>query len=81
MAAPEPYRTVDGRASTGFVVQGSRFLGHLAPADDVSGAEAFVAEVEAEYDDATHNVPAYRVPAGTGASISSESSYSPSYYK
>jgi len=71
MAAPEPYRTVDGRASAAFVVQGSRFLGHLAPAADVSEAEAFVAEVEAEYDDATHNVPAYRVPAGTDASRSS----------
>ncbi|WP_435063422.1 IMPACT family protein [Halobaculum sp. EA56] len=68
MANPEPYRTVAGRASAEFTVQGSRFVGYLAPADTVNEAEAFVAEVEAEHDDATHNVPAYRVPAGDGAS-------------
>ena len=67
MTAPEPYRTVADRASAEFTVRGSRFLGHLAPADSVSRAEAFVAAIESEYDDATHNVPAYRVPAGEGA--------------
>ncbi|MXR42858.1 DUF1949 domain-containing protein [Halobaculum sp. WSA2] len=70
MTSPEPYRTVAERASAEFTVQGSRFIGHLAPADTVDEAEAFVDEVEAEYDDATHNVPAYRVPAGGGASKS-----------
>jgi uncharacterized YigZ family protein len=70
MANPEPYRTVGERASAAFTVQGSRFTGHLAPADTVDEAEAFVDEVRAEYDDATHNVPAYRVPAGDGASNS-----------
>ncbi|WP_277554489.1 IMPACT family protein [Halobaculum limi] len=68
MATPEPYRTVAGRASAEFTVQGSRFIGHLAPADTVADAEAFVDEVCAEYDDATHNVPAYRVPAGDSPS-------------
>ena len=60
----EPYRTVGARAAAEFTVRGSRFLGHLAPADTVEAAEAFVDAVRAEYDDATHNVPAYRVPAG-----------------
>ncbi|WP_435126268.1 IMPACT family protein [Halobaculum sp. D14] len=64
----ESYRTVAERAAAEFVVQGSEFIGHVAPADTVDEAEAFVAAVEAEYDDATHNVPAYRVPAGDDAS-------------
>jgi uncharacterized YigZ family protein len=61
----EPYRTVDERATATFEVRGSEFLGHVAPVDTVVAAEAFVDEVRAEYDDATHNVPAYRVPAET----------------
>ncbi|MFC7097343.1 IMPACT family protein [Halobaculum marinum] len=70
MANPEPYRTVAERATAEFTVQGSRFLGHVAPVDTVAAAEAFVDEVCAEFDDATHNVPAYRVPAGDGPSKS-----------
>ncbi|QZY00731.1 IMPACT family protein [Halobaculum rubrum] len=66
METPNTYRTAAGRASAEFTVQGSRFIGHLAPADTVDAAEAFVDEVRAEFDDATHNVPAYRVPAGDG---------------
>ena len=60
----EPYRTVAGRGEARFEVRGSEFLGHVTPAEDVEAAEAFVASVRDEYDDATHNVPAYRVPAG-----------------
>lgn len=59
----ETYRTVGGRASAAFEVRGSEFVGHVAPVETVEDAETFVAEVEAEYDDATHNVPAYRVRA------------------
>ena len=70
MANPDPYRTVDSRASAEFTVRGSRFIGHLAPADTVEAAESFVDEVRTTYDDATHNVPAYRVPAGDGPSRS-----------
>jgi Uncharacterized conserved protein len=63
----DTYRTVAGRATAAFEVRGSEFLGHVAPADTVAEAEAFVETVEAEYDDATHNVPAYRVPAGAAS--------------
>ncbi len=63
----DTYRTVAGRATAGFEVRGSEFLGHVAPADTVAEAEAFVETVETEYDDATHNVPAYRVPAGAAS--------------
>jgi len=60
----EAYLTVEARATATFEVQGSEFLGHVAPVDTVDEAERFVARIEREYDDATHNVPAYRVPAG-----------------
>jgi uncharacterized YigZ family protein len=60
----DAYRTVAERATARFEVQGSEFLGHVAPVDTVEAAEAFVAAVREEYADATHNVPAYRVPAG-----------------
>ncbi|GAB7009812.1 IMPACT family protein [Halorubrum trueperi] len=60
----DTYLTVGESATATFEVQGSQFLGHVAPVDTVSAAEAFIGRVETEYDDATHNVPAYRVPAG-----------------
>ncbi len=59
----EPYRTVAGRGEARFEVRGSEFIGHVAPARTVEDAESFVESVRAEYDDATHNVPAYRVRA------------------
>ncbi|MFP8954642.1 IMPACT family protein [Natrialbaceae archaeon A-arb3/5] len=57
------YHTVAEPATAEFVVQGSEFIGHVRPVDSVEAAEAFVDAVSAEYDDATHNVPAYRVRA------------------
>ena len=57
----DTFRTVDEAATASFVVQGSEFIGHVAPMDSVAKAEAFVEEVRTTYDDATHNVPAYRV--------------------
>lgn len=59
----ERYRTVAGRGAAAFEVKGSEFLGHVAPVETVDAAEAFVADRKAEYEDATHNVPAYRVRA------------------
>lgn len=59
----EPYRTVDGRGRATFVVRGSEFVGHVAPVETVSDAESFVERVSTTFDDATHNVPAYRVRA------------------
>ena len=61
--APETYRTIAEAASVSFTVQGSKFIGHVAPAESVDEAEAFVEHAREEYDDATHNVPAYRVRA------------------
>ncbi|AZH23890.1 IMPACT family protein [Haloplanus aerogenes] len=64
MADAEAYLTVAERAQAEFEVKGSEFIGHVAPADSVDEAEAFVGEVREAYADATHNVPAYRVPEG-----------------
>jgi len=58
---PEPYRTIAERVRVAFTVQGSEFIGHAAPTETVAEAEAFIDEIETEYGDATHNVPAYRV--------------------
>lgn len=62
----EPFRTLDGPATSEFTVRGSRFIGRVAPVEDVAGAEALVERTRAEYDDATHVVPAYRVRTGDG---------------
>jgi len=59
----DTYRTVAGPGEATFTVQGSEFLGYVRPVDTVADAEAFVDRVAAEYDDATHAVPAYRVRA------------------
>ncbi|MFC7229324.1 IMPACT family protein [Salinirubellus salinus] len=69
---PDAYRTLAGRGRAEFVVNGSEFLGHAAPAPDVQTAEAFVASVRDEYPDATHNVPAYRVRADPFREYSSD---------
>jgi uncharacterized YigZ family protein len=63
----EFYLTVAGPATATFEVRGSEFLGHVAPVDTVEAAEAFIERVTDEYADATHNVPAYRVPAGAAS--------------
>ncbi|QDX40319.1 YigZ family protein [Salarchaeum sp. JOR-1] len=62
----DSYRTVatPGRAS--FEVRGSEFIGHVRRAATTEDAEAFIDAVRAEYDDATHNVPAYRVRVESG---------------
>jgi len=59
----ERYRTVGGRGQASFETTGSEFIGHVAPVETVAEAEAFCEAVATEYDDATHNVPAYRVRA------------------
>ncbi|MGQ4557549.1 YigZ family protein [Halobellus sp. GM3] len=69
--APESFRTVAGPGESRFEVRGSEFIGYVAPAHDVDAAESFVERIRAHHPDATHNVPAYRVPAG-GAGNSTE---------
>ncbi|MFW6265916.1 MAG: IMPACT family protein [Halanaeroarchaeum sp.] len=59
----ERYRTVNEPARVQFTISGSEFIGHVRPVETVAAAESFVDAIRAEYDDATHNVPAYRVRA------------------
>jgi len=48
-------------------VANSRFIAALAPAFSVDGARQFIARIRAEFPDASHHVPAYRI--GFGASV------------
>ncbi|WP_255151146.1 IMPACT family protein [Halorarius halobius] len=68
----DSYRTLAGPGRASFTVQGSEFIGHARPVETVEAAEAFLADIEAEYDDATHNVPAYRVRASPFREYSSD---------
>ncbi|ADQ65872.1 hypothetical protein C499_11726 [Halogeometricum borinquense DSM 11551] len=60
----DAYRTVAGPAEASFEVRGSEFIGYVDRANTVEKAEAFIDRIEERHPDATHNVPAYRVPAG-----------------
>jgi uncharacterized YigZ family protein len=62
----DAYETVAGRGEASFEVQGSEFIGYASPAATVEDAEAFVDTVRSEHQDATHNVPAYRVRVESG---------------
>jgi len=60
------YLTLAGPGEAAFEVRKSEFIGHARPAGSVEEAEAFVEHVREEYEDATHNVPAYRVRVESG---------------
>lgn len=60
---PRTYKTIRGRGESAFDIRGSEFLGHAAPAASIETARSFITSVSETYDDATHNVPAYRVPS------------------
>ena len=62
----ESFRSVDDRGAAAFEVRGSEFIGYVASAADLDAAESFVETVRSEHPDATHHVPAYRVPADRG---------------
>ena len=63
MTDANAYRTVDGRGTARLTARDSVFIGRVRLVDSVEVAERFVDDVRAEHDDATHNVPAYRVRA------------------
>jgi uncharacterized YigZ family protein len=62
------FRTVADPGEASFEVRGSEFIGYVAPANTVEEAESFVETIRSRHPDATHNVPAYRVPAGADSS-------------
>jgi len=75
---PDAYRTVDGRGRAAFEVRGSAFVGLVAPAADVAAAESFLEAVRVDHPDATHVVPAYRVPADGDDSTATAAGSAPS---
>lgn len=64
MVGDESYRTIRTRGRAEFDVHGSTFICHASPARTVARAEGFIEEIGAQYEEATHNVPAYRVREG-----------------
>lgn len=52
------YKTVHQEASAEQIIEKSRFIAHVSPAETKEEADAFVAKIKASYRDATHNVPA-----------------------
>lgn len=66
MAEDERFLTVADQGRARFEIQGSEFIGHVAPARTKEDAERFVEEMRTAYDDATHNVPVYRVRVDSG---------------
>ena len=54
------------------VIGGSRFIATLAPVFSVDEAKAFIARMRREFDDASHNVPAYLI--GGGNSVTAHAS-------
>lgn len=60
------------RFSTESWVKNSHFIATIGPAFSVTEAREFIAEINQEYKDATHNVPAYVI--GFGSSITAHSS-------
>jgi putative IMPACT (imprinted ancient) family translation regulator len=75
--SPESFRTVDGPGEAAFEVRGSEFIGYVTPAAGVDDAESLLESVRSRHPDATHHVPAYRVPAdadGAGRSGSADGS-------
>lgn len=66
MAEDERFLTVSERGQARFEIRGSEFIGHVAPARTRDAAEAVIEEIRTAYDDATHNVPVYRVRVDSG---------------
>jgi len=54
----ERYKTIKERASAEQIIERSRFIAHISPAETREEADAFIDEIKASYRDATHNVPA-----------------------
>src|SRR5665648_1102231 len=52
------YKTIDKTVSVEQVIEKSKFIAHVSPANTKEAGDAFVAKIKAENKGATHNVPA-----------------------
>lgn len=57
----DSYRTITSQGQASFEIQGSEFIGYVAPVQSIDAAESFISTIREQHTDATHNVPAYRV--------------------
>ncbi len=62
----KPYKTLIKRASDEFIVNKSRFIGHGCPVETEEEALKFLAEMRAQYKDASHNCYAYIIGTNMG---------------
>lgn len=58
------YRTILEYAQAEFTERKSRFIGHIAPCRSEDEAQGFLAQINRQHRDATHNVFAYRLRSG-----------------
>ena len=61
------------------IIGGSRFIATLAPAFSIEEAKTFVSRMRSEFDDATHNVPAYLVGGGNSVTAHASDDGEPSW--
>ncbi len=61
------YKTLAAAAETELKEKGSRFIARAAPVDLVQAADAFIADLQKQHYDATHNCYAYIVGRGADA--------------
>ncbi len=59
------YRIPAKETRTEIIVINSRFIATIAPVFNIVAAKTFVNKIKTEFDDASHNVPAYLVGHGT----------------
>ena len=59
------YRSVYGCGEAEYIIERSRFIAHVSPAESPEEARAFIAGIKEKYKDATHNVPAFVCGAGS----------------
>ena len=53
------FRSVYGYGEAEYVIERSRFIAHVSPAETPEEARLFIAGIKDKYKDATHNVPAF----------------------
>jgi len=59
------YRSVYEYGEAEYIIEKSRFIAHVSPAETPEEARAFIADIKEKYRDATHNVPAFVCGAGS----------------
>ena len=52
------YSTVRGQGQAEQIIERSRFIAYVSPAETREEADAFIASIKKKHKDATHNVPA-----------------------